>query len=87
MRFPDVLRHRVETLKCNQDRYVVEDIVEFGAPFRFGLEAGSKPELLLAMGCLAARGNPDALLICNGRESVWLGEGKEEREADLDATC
>uniref|UniRef100_A0A0E0A4I8 Arginine decarboxylase n=1 Tax=Oryza glumipatula TaxID=40148 RepID=A0A0E0A4I8_9ORYZ len=89
VRFPDVLRHRVEALnaafdyavrstgyggryqgvypvKCNQDRHVVEDIVEFGEPFRFGLEAGSKPELLLAMSCLAARGNPDALLICNG---------------------
>jgi arginine decarboxylase len=89
VRFPDVLRHRLEALnaafdyavrstgyasryqgvypvKCNQDRYVVEDIVESGEPFRFGLEAGSKPELLLAMSCLAARGNPDALLVCNG---------------------
>uniref|UniRef100_J3MAZ5 Arginine decarboxylase n=1 Tax=Oryza brachyantha TaxID=4533 RepID=J3MAZ5_ORYBR len=56
----------VYPVKCNQDRHVVEDIVEFGEPFRFGLEAGSKPELLLAMSCLAARGNPDALLICNG---------------------
>lgn len=52
-------------VKCNQDRYIVEDIVEFGSPFRFGLEAGSKPELLLAMSSLT-RGNPDALLICNG---------------------
>jgi arginine decarboxylase len=93
VRFPDVLRHRVETLnaafnyavastgyggryqgvypvKCNQDRYVVEDIVEFGAPFGFGLEAGSKPELLLTMSCLAARGSPDALLICNGYKDL-----------------
>ncbi|CAM0912584.1 unnamed protein product [Alopecurus aequalis] len=93
VRFPDVLRHRVETLnaafnyavsstgyggryqgvypvKCNQDRYVVEDIVEFGAPFGFGLEAGSKPELLLTMSCLVARGSPDALLICNGYKDL-----------------
>ncbi|XP_031258104.1 arginine decarboxylase [Pistacia vera] len=52
-------------VKCNQDRFVVEDIVRFGSPFRFGLEAGSKPELLLAMSCLC-KGNPESLLICNG---------------------
>ncbi|TKY45805.1 Arginine decarboxylase [Spatholobus suberectus] len=55
----------VYPVKCNQDRFVVEDIVKFGSPFRFGLEAGSKPELLLAMSCLC-KGNPEALLICNG---------------------
>ncbi|URE48172.1 arginine decarboxylase [Musa troglodytarum] len=55
----------VYPVKCNQDRYIVEDVVEFGAPFRFGLEAGSKAELLLAMSCLT-RGSPDAFLICNG---------------------
>ena len=64
----------VYPVKCNQDRFVVEDIVEFGSPFRFGLEAGSKPELLLAMTCLC-KGNPEALLICNGfkdREYISL---------------
>ncbi|XWS62715.1 hypothetical protein CRYUN_Cryun06bG0034700 [Craigia yunnanensis] len=55
----------VYPVKCNQDRFVVEDIVKFGMPFRFGLEAGSKPELLLAMSCLC-KGSPEALLICNG---------------------
>lgn len=55
----------VYPVKCNQDRYMVEDIVEFGSPYRFGLEAGSKPELLLAMSCLT-KGNHDAYLICNG---------------------
>ncbi|RDX69493.1 hypothetical protein CR513_51385, partial [Mucuna pruriens] len=55
----------VYPVKCNQDRFVVEDIVQFGSPFRFGLEAGSKPELLLAMSCLC-KGNPEALLVCNG---------------------
>lgn len=55
----------VYPVKCNQDRFVVEDIVRFGTPFRFGLEAGSKPELLLAMSCLC-KGSPDALLVCNG---------------------
>ncbi|GAV73365.1 Orn_DAP_Arg_deC domain-containing protein/Orn_Arg_deC_N domain-containing protein [Cephalotus follicularis] len=55
----------VYPVKCNHDRFVVEDIVRFGSAFRFGLEAGSKPELLLAMSCLC-KGNPDSLLICNG---------------------
>ncbi|KAL6982334.1 Arginine decarboxylase 1B, chloroplastic [Sarracenia purpurea var. burkii] len=55
----------VYPVKCNQDRFVVEDIVKFGSPFRFGLEAGSKPELLLAMSCLC-KGSTEALLICNG---------------------
>lgn len=52
----------VYPVKCNQDRFVVEDIVKFGSSFRFGLEAGSKPELLLAMSCLC-KGSPEALLV------------------------
>lgn len=55
----------VYPVKCNQDRFVVEDIVRFGSSFRFGLEAGSKPELLLAMSCLC-KGSPESLLVCNG---------------------
>ncbi|XP_071692149.1 arginine decarboxylase-like [Rutidosis leptorrhynchoides] len=55
----------VYPVKCNQDRFVVEDIVKFGSEFRFGLEAGSKPELLLAMSALC-KGSSDSLLICNG---------------------
>ncbi|XP_022859959.1 arginine decarboxylase-like [Olea europaea var. sylvestris] len=55
----------VYPVKCNQDRFVVEDIVKFGSLFRFGLEAGSKPELLMAMSCLC-KGSPEALLVCNG---------------------
>ncbi|XP_050232420.1 arginine decarboxylase [Mercurialis annua] len=62
----------VYPVKCNQDRFVVEDIVRFGSPFRFGLEAGSKPELLLAMSCLC-KGNPDAFLVCNGfKDSEYI---------------
>ncbi|XP_057783148.1 arginine decarboxylase-like [Salvia miltiorrhiza] len=55
----------VYPVKSNHDKYVVEDIVQFGSGFRFGLESGSKPELLLAMSCLC-NGSPDALLVCNG---------------------
>lgn len=52
-------------VKCNQDRWVVESVVEFGKEFRFGLEVGSKAELLLAIAKLK-KGSPESLLICNG---------------------
>ncbi|NER80519.1 MAG: biosynthetic arginine decarboxylase [Leptolyngbya sp. SIO1D8] len=50
-------------VKCNQQRHLVEDLVRFGQPHQFGLEAGSKPELLIA---LASLNTPGSLLICNG---------------------
>ena len=50
-------------VKCNQQRHLVEDLVRFGKPHQFGLEAGSKPELMIA---LALLDTPGALLICNG---------------------
>src|SRR5262245_24190717 len=39
----------VYPIKVNQNRTVVEEIIEFGRPFHYGLEAGSKPELLTVM--------------------------------------
>ncbi len=53
----------VYPVKCNQERHLIEDIVRFGQPHQFGLEAGSKPELLIALALLKT---PEALLICNG---------------------
>ena len=53
----------VYPIKVNQQHQVVEEIIEFGAESRMGLEAGSRPELLIA---LALLDTPDALLICNG---------------------
>ncbi|HET6284883.1 MAG TPA: biosynthetic arginine decarboxylase, partial [Polyangia bacterium] len=53
----------VYPIKVNQHRYVVEEIVQFGRPYHYGLEAGSKPELLAVMGMLD---DEDALVICNG---------------------
>ncbi|WP_204151285.1 biosynthetic arginine decarboxylase [Leptolyngbya sp. CCY15150] len=50
-------------VKCNQQRHLIEDLVRFGKPHQFGLEAGSKPELLIA---LATLDNDGSLLICNG---------------------
>jgi arginine decarboxylase len=53
----------VYPIKVNQQRRVVEEMVRFGADDRIGLEAGSKPELLIA---LALLDTPGALIICNG---------------------
>ena len=53
----------VYPIKVNQQRQVVEEIIQFGASKGIGLEAGSKPELLVA---LALLDTPDALIICNG---------------------
>jgi arginine decarboxylase len=53
----------VYPIKVNQQRHVVEEIVAFGKPYGFGLEAGSKPELLAV---LALSNNGDAPIICNG---------------------
>jgi arginine decarboxylase len=50
-------------IKVNQLREVVEEIVDAGEQFNFGLEAGSKPELVAA---LAMRKDPESLVICNG---------------------
>jgi arginine decarboxylase len=86
LRFPDILRSRIETLvtrfaiameeyrydggytlvypiKVNQQRQVLQELVEAGEAHGLGLEVGSKPELqaVLALGDRA-----DHLIICNG---------------------
>ena len=50
-------------VKCNQQRHLIEDLIRFGGPYQFGLEAGSKPELMIALALLKT---PHSLLICNG---------------------
>ncbi len=50
-------------VKCNQQRHVVEELVACGRRWHFGLEAGSKAELLIALSLID---DPEALLICNG---------------------
>jgi arginine decarboxylase len=49
-------------IKVNQQRQVVEEVFQFGRPYGFGLEAGSKPELLAVM-AIADNNTP---IICNG---------------------
>ncbi|MEM9416392.1 MAG: biosynthetic arginine decarboxylase [Planctomycetota bacterium] len=55
--------HAVYPIKVNQQRHVVESMVELGRSHGFGLEAGSKPELLAVM---AMVDDPDTPIICNG---------------------
>ncbi len=50
-------------IKVNQLREVIEEIQDAGKPFQYGLECGSKPELLIA---LAMHNDPEQLLVCNG---------------------
>ena len=86
LRFPDILRTRIETLnekfgiamkeydynggytlvypiKVNQQRHVLEELVDFGEPHGVGLEVGSKPEL---QAVLALTDRADHLIVCNG---------------------
>jgi len=50
-------------IKVNQLREVVEEILDAGKPFEFGLEVGSKPELFAG---LALQNQMGCLIICNG---------------------
>ncbi len=50
-------------VKCNQQKNVLEKIIEFGNAWDFGLEVGSKSELLIGLALLE---NQKSLLICNG---------------------
>ena len=54
-------------IKVNQQRHLVDDIVRLGRPFHLGLEAGSKPELLVV---LAMMDDPEAVIVCNGYKDV-----------------
>jgi arginine decarboxylase len=63
----------VYPIKVNQQQQVLEDVTRFGEPFHYGLEAGSKPELMAAIAMLD---DPDACLVCNGykdKEFIDLG--------------
>ncbi len=53
----------VYPIKVNQQRHVVEEILKVGSQYGWGLEAGSKPELLVV---LALTNGKDTPIICNG---------------------
>ena len=54
----------VYPIKVNQQRLVVEEVYRYGAEFSFGLEAGSKPELLAVMAL--TEDAPERMIVCNG---------------------
>ncbi len=57
-------------IKVNQLREVVEEILDAGAEFHFGLECGSKPELFAA---LAVHRDPESVVICNGyKDAIFI---------------
>ena len=53
----------VYPIKVNQQRHVVEEIVEFGKVAGVGLECGSKPELQAVLGLAE---HTDHMIVCNG---------------------
>ena len=53
-------------IKCNQNRHFIEAVVHHGKAYRFGLEAGSKPELIIALASLDSNPKDSRLLMCNG---------------------
>ena len=58
-------------IKVNQQRLVVEEVFRYGKEFGFGLEVGSKPELLAVMAM--TEDSPDRLIICNGfKDSSYI---------------
>lgn len=59
----DGIYRGVFPIKVNQLREVVEEILDAGEDYDYGLEAGSKPELLIALALLESK---KALLVCNG---------------------
>src|SRR5437763_4577865 len=50
-------------VKVNQLREVVEEILDAGRPFNYGVEVGSKPEMFAG---LAIHNDPESLIVCNG---------------------
>jgi len=53
----------VYPIKVNQQRHVVQEIIEFGEPHGVGLECGSKAELQAILGL---RDTPSHAIVCNG---------------------
>ena len=57
-------------IKVNQLREVVEEILDAGKPYNYGLEVGSKPEIFAG---LAVHTDPESLIVCNGyKDAVYI---------------
>lgn len=61
----------VYPIKVNQQHQIVDEIARYGGGLGFGLEVGSKPELLAVMSLTAS--NPTQLIVCNGfKDSQYI---------------
>ena len=70
-------------VKVNQQQRVVEAISAFGRPWRYGMEAGSKAELIAA---LAYTEDPEALVVCNGyKDEEFIDLALHARKMGLNA--
>ena len=77
MDYPGTYRG-VYPIKVNQQRHIVEELLEAGHKHGFGLEAGSKPELLAVLALLDEREQKEGLeplIVCNGFKDARYIEG------------
>ncbi|KAK9843109.1 hypothetical protein WJX74_007147 [Apatococcus lobatus] len=71
-------------VKCNHDKDLLSNVVSFGQKMGFGLEAGSKPELLMALALLAK--HPGSNLICNGyKDAEYMELALRSRQLGINA--
>jgi arginine decarboxylase len=67
-------------IKVNQLREVVEEIIDAGKPFNYGLEVGSKPEIYAG---LAVHNDPESLIVCNGyKDAAYIRMAMLGRKLD-----
>src|SRR5258707_13598702 len=67
-------------IKVNQLREVVEEILDAGRPFNYGLEVGSKPEIFAG---LAVHNDPESLIVCNGyKDATYIRMAMLGRKLD-----
>ncbi|BBA79912.1 arginine decarboxylase [cyanobacterium endosymbiont of Rhopalodia gibberula] len=66
----------VYPIKCHQNRQIIESIVRYGKPYQFGLESGSKPELMIALATLdpnASVSGNSSIIVCNGyKDAIYI---------------
>ena len=68
-------------VKVCQQKHVIEEIVKYGKEFKYGLEAGSKPELLIALASMTTK---DALVTCNGyKDSEYVETALLAQQLDI----
>ncbi|MGP0128178.1 MAG: biosynthetic arginine decarboxylase [cyanobacterium endosymbiont of Rhopalodia musculus] len=66
----------VYPIKCHQNRRIIESIIRYGKPYQFGLESGSKPELMIALATLepnSSVSDNSSIIVCNGyKDAIYI---------------